>query len=83
MWIRWTRIRIRIRICNTDFYIDLSRYGGHVVQQKQVNCLCKVAKARYFDNFALKPRNTLHEGRGFGHFFLTIEGYMIISRGPV
>ncbi len=37
-------VRIRIRIRNTDFYIDLSRYGGHEVQQKQVNCLCKVQK---------------------------------------
>ncbi len=26
------------------FYIDLSRYGGHEVQQKQVNCVCKVQK---------------------------------------
>ncbi len=68
MWIRWTRIRIRIRIRNTDFYIDLSRYGGNEVQQKQVNRVCEVTKARYFDNFA-STKKYVTRGRGFDQFF--------------
>jgi hypothetical protein len=75
MWIRWTRIQIWIR--NTDFYIDLSRYGGHEVQQKQVNSVSNGTKARYFDNFASTKKYDTRGAR-FWTFFFTIKGHMII-----